>query len=71
VCSGVVIDRVSYGAGFPLAAGASMALDPAALDATSNDHGSAWCLGRDGASGDLGTPGAANPACADDDADAG
>jgi hypothetical protein len=69
VCSGVEIDRVRYGAGFPLAAGASMSLDPGALDAAANDQPSAWCLGSDvDALGERGTPGADNPPCERGDA---
>jgi len=68
-CAGTVIDRVSYGAGFPLLAGASMSLDVAALDAGANDAASAWCAGRTpDAIGELGTPGEANPPCGEDDA---
>jgi hypothetical protein len=71
ICGGTVIDRVSYGAGFPLVAGASMSLDAAALDAGANDAPSAWCAGRTpDAIGELGTPGAANPPCDEDDAGA-
>jgi len=68
ICAGTVIDRVSYGAGFPLVAGASMSLDPTALDSVANDAESAWCAGRTpDAIGELGTPGAANPACSGED----
>lgn len=65
-CGRVEIDAVSYdvAAGFPLASGASMALDPGALDADANDRADAWCLGQgDYAGGDQGTPGAPNPGC--------
>jgi hypothetical protein len=69
ICNGVEIDRVRYGAGFPLAAGASMSLAPSALDATANDDPAAWCLGTDAdALGERGTPGVANPPCELDDA---
>jgi hypothetical protein len=69
ICGGVEIDRVSYGAGFPLAAGASMSLTATALDAIANDDANAWCLGTEpDASGERGTPGAANPPCELDDA---
>ena len=69
VCNGTVIDRVSYGAGFPLVAGASMSLDPAALDAIANDVPSAWCAGRTpDALGERGTPGEPNPPCDREDA---
>ena len=64
VCGGTVIDRVSYGAGYPLIAGTSMALDAATLDASANDVPSAWCAGRSpDAIGELGTPGQPNPPC--------
>jgi hypothetical protein len=64
VCGGIEIDRVRYGAGFPLAAGASMSLSASALDATANDDASAWCLGTEpDALGERGTPGASNPPC--------
>jgi hypothetical protein len=71
ICAGTVIDRVSYGAGFPLVAGASMSLDAGALDASANDAADAWCAARTpDAIGELGTPGAANPPCDEDDAGA-
>jgi hypothetical protein len=62
-CGDVVIDRVAYGAGFPLVPGASMALDPDAIDAAVNDDASAWCAAQRPYSGDLGTPGAPNADC--------
>jgi hypothetical protein len=64
-CGGVLIDQVSYdrSAGFPLAAGVSAALDPAALDATSNDSPAAWCLATESYGPEQGTPGTANAAC--------
>jgi hypothetical protein len=70
VCDGRDVDRVTYGAGFPLASGASMSLDPGA-DATQNDEPSAWCLAQASFGQDRGTPGAANPPCGDAGADAG
>ena len=69
VCGGTTIDRVSYGPGFPLAAGKSMSLDPGA-GAQDNDFGAAWCLAQSSFGSDFGTPGAPNPPC-DDAADAG
>jgi hypothetical protein len=70
-CDGREIDRVAYGAGFPLVAGASMSLAPDA-SASDNDAAGAWCAAQREYAGDRGTPGAANPACADAlDADAG
>lgn len=61
-----VYDRVVYdnGVTFPDPDGASMQLDPAALDATANDDGSVWCVAQTPfGDGDLGTPGLPNPAC--------
>ncbi len=60
------IDRVVYdgGATFPDPTGASMSLDPAALDSVSNDDGANWCEGVVAyGDGDLGTPGAGNIDC--------
>jgi hypothetical protein len=68
ICDGVVIDRVAYGAGFPLTPGASMALDPAALDAHANDGPEPWCVALLGYGAERGSPGAPNPPCADADA---
>ncbi len=71
-CSGAPIDAVVYDDGplFPDARAASLSLDPDAFDATANDDGANWCLGvapyfEDEDGDNLGTPGAANPACAD------
>ena len=71
ICDGVEIDRVSYGPGYPLVPGASLALDPGASDAIANDSAAAWCSGTGGAGGDRGTPGSANASCEQDGADAG
>lgn len=74
ICDGVEIDRVTYGAGFPLAAGASVALDPGAWSAVDNDLGDRWCSATDVYAGDRGTPGQPNPSCfemADAGSDAG
>jgi cysteine-rich repeat protein len=61
---GVVVDQVTYGAGFPIGDGASTSLDPAKTSAAENDASSAWCLGKTTfGAGDKGTPGAANPSC--------
>ena len=64
---GSVFDRISYdnGATCPDPTGAAMNLDPAQIDATSNDDGSNWCeaTATFGA-GDRGTPGADNSICA-------
>ncbi|NIS36798.1 MAG: hypothetical protein GWN73_40345, partial [Actinobacteria bacterium] len=44
--------------------GASLSLDPSALSHTANDDGVNWCWATDDYNGgDLGTPGAPNPAC--------
>jgi regulation of enolase protein 1 (concanavalin A-like superfamily) len=67
--SGAEIDRVEYDGGpnFPDPNGASMNLDPMALDFTSNDDGSNWCTSTSAyGDGDLGTPGAANDMCGAD-----
>jgi len=71
-CGGQVIDAVVYGGGrgFPSTPGASVSLDPAALDARANDQGQRWCAAtsvyRRGAEGqgERGTPGALNDRCA-------
>jgi len=66
-CNGTVIDEVVYGNSFPNVPGASMNLDPGALDAGANDSGINWChtpLGDDILDGgDVGTPGASNGTC--------
>lgn len=67
VCEGVTIDRVAYGPGFPLAAGTSMALDPSAFDATSNDAAATWCLSPRASYAEQGTPGMPNPPCHEDE----
>ncbi len=61
----VVIDEVRYDIeAFPDPQGATMSLDPASLDADSNDSGLNWCEGQGiFGDGDLGTPGAPNPPC--------
>jgi hypothetical protein len=66
-CDGIVIDEVAYGPGFPLAPGASMALDPQASDARANDAAAAWCLAQPSYGTDRGTPGAPNAPCNDAD----
>lgn len=64
----VEIARVNYDGGtvFPDPAGASMALDPSALNETDNDNGANWCESTDvygDGTGSLGTPGAVNASC--------
>jgi hypothetical protein len=76
-CGDHEIDRVAYAksAGFPIQSGASLALDPARLDALANDDATAWCSGRESYGPELGSPGRPNPACREgeegDDAGAG
>ncbi|MBL6974554.1 MAG: lamin tail domain-containing protein [Deltaproteobacteria bacterium] len=58
---GVVLDQIAYKS---TAEGKSTALDPANADPAQNDDPENWCPGVDGyGSGDLGTPGDANPVC--------
>jgi hypothetical protein len=61
---GASFDVVAWDGTFPAPTGAAMSLDPASETAAANDVGTAWCdaVTVYGA-GDLGTPGAANPAC--------
>ncbi|MEM8585169.1 MAG: nidogen-like domain-containing protein, partial [Bacteroidota bacterium] len=64
-CSGTEIDRVEF-TGFPTTAGASIKLDPSALNAADNDSASNWCVSTTDISGtntNKGTPGIANPSC--------
>jgi hypothetical protein len=61
----VTFDTVTWddGATFPDPTGATMSLDSAG-DAATNDLGASWCAGVSAyGAGDLGTPGAVNPAC--------
>ncbi len=68
-CRGIEIDSVAYdkAQGFSVAKGASLQLDPAQLDAASNDHASAWCLATQSYGPELGTPGRRNSGCSDSD----
>ena len=61
-----VVDEITYGSGWPIASGKSMAVDPTYLDVAGNDAPGHWCFGQGlfGA-GDLGSPGQPNPACSD------
>jgi hypothetical protein len=63
ICDGLEIDRVSYGAGFPLRAGVSMSLDSASFDAADNDLPEVWCAATEVYATDRGTPGQLNPSC--------
>lgn len=57
----VTLDLVTWPS---VAAGASRSLDPAAADPQANDDDLVWCIGVEPyGDGDLGTPGADNPAC--------
>jgi len=61
--AGTVLDEVAY-QGAWVQKGASTALDPSHRDPVSNDVWEAWChADTPYGAGDLGTPGAANPAC--------
>ncbi|MDP6945522.1 MAG: lamin tail domain-containing protein, partial [Myxococcota bacterium] len=64
--NGVLVDAVVYDGGdtFPDPIGASLSLDPDAMQAVWNDDGSLWCLAESyfGA-GDRGTPGLPNDHC--------
>jgi hypothetical protein len=62
---GEQIDTVAYVAPpWPVAAGHSLSLDPAAQTASANDDPQAWCAGASAYNGaDYGSPGAANPSC--------
>ncbi len=73
VWNGKVIDEVNYTSkilvadGFAINDGQSVALDAASFDAKANDSAINWCTGKKlwlGSAGDFGTPGAANPPCA-------
>ena len=66
--NGVVIDEVAWDGGplWPDPIGASMSLDPDALDSVYNDAGDVWCEAQTPfGAGDLGTPGAPNDHCPD------
>ncbi|MGB0589732.1 MAG: hypothetical protein ACPGU1_08650 [Myxococcota bacterium] len=63
-CDGVEIDRVAWDTTWPVVEGASMALDPSAHDADSNDDSAMWCPGvAPFENGDLGSPMALNTPC--------
>lgn len=65
---GVVLDEVSWGAGWPIAnvEGKSISLDPGHFSATDNDNPDYWCqstINWPGSTGDTGTPGYLNVDC--------
>ena len=65
-CRDLVVDQVAYddGGAFPDARAHSIALDPGATDAATNDAGGNWCRARAlYAAANHGTPGEANPPC--------
>jgi PKD repeat protein len=66
-CNGAAIDTVAYDGSFPVAREISMNLDPAFLDANSNDDGLNWYGTPPGVDilndRDAGTPGAPNGIC--------
>lgn len=67
--AGTIIDEVYYdgGTNFPDPNGASMTLNSASLTSGANDTGSNWCEATsvyEAVNNNLGTPGAANDACA-------
>jgi hypothetical protein len=63
---GTEIDHIAYddGDSWPDPTGASISLDPSALDGTDNDAGENWCTGTSVyGDGDRGTPGTTNDGC--------
>lgn len=63
-CGGSLVDAVDLSSFDPPAQGRSIALDPAAQGAVSNDSPGAWCASADALAGGLfGSPGAANTVC--------
>lgn len=60
----VVIDEVDYGLSW-FAEGAALSLDPDSENTVDNDSSASWCDATTpfGTSGDMGSPGAANPDC--------
>ncbi|MCO4763799.1 MAG: lamin tail domain-containing protein [Myxococcales bacterium] len=63
--AGKVVDEISYSpTTWMMQTGATLSLDPGALDSKSNDDPNNWCLGQATYGlGDLGSPGAQNPKC--------
>ena len=67
-----VIDSVQWGSGWDMGqySGKAMSLEPAMVDAFSNDVAEAWCAASAGLlGGDSGSPGVANPPCPKIDTD--
>lgn len=63
-CGDQLLDAVSFDPALsPNAAGRSLSLSGALLDAAANDLAENWCEGAVSYNGDLGTPGSANPEC--------
>jgi cysteine-rich repeat protein len=64
-CGEVLVDTVAWSSlTFAIPNGASLSLDPDQHTAQANDDPASWCAGAETYGlGDLGTPGAANPAC--------
>lgn len=69
ICDETEVDRVDYGAGFPLEPGTSTSLDPGSLDAAANDAPQAWCSSRVVLGAQFGTPGAPNEPCSAESAE--
>lgn len=64
-CGEQLLDAVSVDpAALANGAGRSLSLSRASFDAVANDTASNWCEGAQSYNGDLGTPGAENPDCA-------
>lgn len=61
---GRVLDQVAWDRTWPVTPGVAMQLDPSVDHPTANDSADAWCPApQPWAEGDLGSPGAWNPAC--------
>ncbi len=67
----LAVASLEYTTAWPIAAGASLSLDPTLADASSAALSDSWCLGQSSyGDGDLGTPGAINDWCPEIDHDA-
>ncbi len=65
-CGGLSLDAVLVDEAFGAEPGVALQLDPELADAELNDDPAAWCAASAVyGDGDLGSPGAANPACVD------